>query len=42
MQKFIIPAVDGDPELIKKRDNILKQLLFAAHSAHNLREGVNY
>ncbi|WED44125.1 hypothetical protein [Legionella cardiaca] len=38
-QKYMIPALEGGEEAIKKRDQQLKQLLTAAHIAHGLREG---
>ena len=41
-QKYIIPSLDNQPESIKKRDQKLKQLLVAAHTAHGLKEGVEF
>lgn len=41
-QKYIIPSLDNQPEAIEKRDQKLKQLLVAAHTAHGLKEGVEF
>lgn len=41
-QKYIIPALDKQPEAIEKRDQKLKQLLVAAHTAYGLKEGVHF
>ena len=41
-EKYIIPAVGGDAEFMKKRDQQLMLLLTAAHTADGLLEGVNF
>ena len=41
-QKYIIPALDNNAEVLEKRDQKLKQLLTAAHTAHGLKEGVHF
>jgi hypothetical protein len=42
-QKFILPALDPDnTEAKQARDNQLKRLLIAAHTANNLKEGIHY
>lgn len=42
IQKYLVPAIEGDPECVKKRDQQLMQLLTAAHTAARLKEGVAY
>lgn len=41
-QKYIIPSLGNQLEAIEKRDQKLKQLLVAAHTAHGLKEGVEF
>lgn len=42
MQKYIIPALSEKPEDMKHRDQYLKLLLTAAHSARSMEEGRQY
>ena len=42
IEKYIVPAADGDLKAVAKRDNILKKLLVAANSAQNLKEDVHF
>jgi hypothetical protein len=41
-ERYIIPALNNDPEAINVRDQQLMQLLSAAHTAHGLKEGVGF
>lgn len=41
-EKYISPALDKKPGANKKLETVLKQLVVAAHSAHNLKKGVHY
>lgn len=42
IERYIVPAAEGDLLALAKRDNILKKLLVAANSAQNLKEGVSF
>lgn len=41
-QKYIIPSLGNQLEAIEKHDQKLRQLLVAAHTAHGLKEGVEF